>query len=220
MFKTNSEPIDGLPAQRTGDEETATEATFRSIVEQIASGDERGETRLITTFQTGLRWFLARQVGAEAAKDLVQEVLLDTITAIRDAQIKEPARLAGFVRAIARRKVYRQIDGYCAERRRFVDDGLGLPIRSNSPTPEESALERERIDLAARVLREMNPRDREILTRFYLQEQTQEQICAGMAINATQFRLLKSRAKARFGDLGKERERLPRTLRMKRLATA
>ena len=124
------------------------------------------------------------------------------------------------VRAIARRKVYRQIDGYCAERRRFVDDGLRLPIRSNSPSPEERLLERERIDLAARVLREMNPRDREILTRFYLQEQTQEQICAGMAINATQFRLLKSRAKARFGDLGKERERLPRTLRMKRLATA
>ena len=102
MFKTNSEPIDGLRDQRTGDDETATEATFRSIVEQIASGDERGETRLITTFQTGLRWFLARQVGAEAAKDLVQEVLLDTITAIRAAQIKEPERLAGlFVRLLA-----------------------------------------------------------------------------------------------------------------------
>src|SRR4051794_9888842 len=39
MFKTNSEPIDGLPDQRTRDDETATEATFRSIVEQIASGD-------------------------------------------------------------------------------------------------------------------------------------------------------------------------------------
>jgi DNA-directed RNA polymerase specialized sigma subunit len=55
------------------------------------------------------------------------------------------------------------------------------------------------------VLRSMSARDREILTRFYLQEQTQEQICAEMNLTETQFRLLKSRAKARFGELGKRR---------------
>jgi RNA polymerase sigma-70 factor, ECF subfamily len=34
-------------------------------------------------------------------------------------------------------------------------------------------------------------------------EQSQEQICADMGLSYNQFRLLKSRAKARFGELGK-----------------
>jgi RNA polymerase sigma-70 factor (ECF subfamily) len=48
-------------------------------------------------------------------------------------------------------------------------------------------------------------RDKEILTRFYLREQSQEQICAEMSLTETQFRLLKSRAKARFGEIGKKK---------------
>jgi len=51
--------------------------------------------------------------------------------------------------------------------------------------------------------------EREILRRFYLEEQTQEQICAEMGLTETQFRLLKSRAKARFGELGRRRLRHP-----------
>jgi RNA polymerase sigma-70 factor, ECF subfamily len=46
---------------------------------------------------------------------------------------------------------------------------------------------------------------REILTRFYLQEESQEEICAVMILTETQFRLLKSRAKSRFGELGKKK---------------
>jgi hypothetical protein len=36
-------------------------------------------------------------------------------------------------------------------------------------------------------------------------EQTQEEICKEMRLSETQFRLLKSRAKARFGELGRKR---------------
>jgi DNA-directed RNA polymerase specialized sigma subunit len=53
------------------------------------------------------------------------------------------------------------------------------------------------------VLRSVSRRDREILDRFYVQEQTQEQICEEMGLSYNQFRLLKSRAKARFGELGR-----------------
>jgi DNA-directed RNA polymerase specialized sigma subunit len=63
----------------------------------------------------------------------------------------------------------------------------------------------QRNQLIQRVLGELSKRDREILTRFYLYEQTQEQICAEMSLTETQFRLLKSRAKARFGELGKKK---------------
>lgn len=55
------------------------------------------------------------------------------------------------------------------------------------------------------VLEGISARDREILTRFYLHEQTQQQICDEMNLTETQFRLLKSRAKARFGELGRKK---------------
>jgi len=41
------------------------------------------------------------------------------------------------------------------------------------------------------------------LIRFYLHEEPQAVICEKMNLTVTQFRLLKSRAKARFGELGK-----------------
>jgi DNA-directed RNA polymerase specialized sigma24 family protein len=56
-----------------------------------------------------------------------------------------------------------------------------------------------------KVLRGLSARDREVLTRFYLHEQSQEQICREMNLTGTQFRLMKSRAKARFGELGRRR---------------
>ena len=54
-----------------------------------------------------------------------------------------------------------------------------------------------------KVLQKVSRRDREILIRYYLLEQTQEEICSEMNLTETQFRLLKSRAKARFGELGR-----------------
>ena len=66
---------------------------------------------------------------------------------------------------------------------------------------------RQKRDCVARPRRYWPPseRDREALTRFYLQKQSAETICAEMGLPTTQFRLLKSRAKARFAKLDKTR---------------
>jgi DNA-directed RNA polymerase specialized sigma24 family protein len=56
-----------------------------------------------------------------------------------------------------------------------------------------------------RILNSLPKRDREVLARFYLEEQRPERICREMGLSETQFRLVKSRAKARFGELGKSR---------------
>jgi len=64
---------------------------------------------------------------------------------------------------------------------------------------------RSRMSSSCCHLRELSDRDREILTRFYLREQTQDFIFEQMDLSETQFRLLKSRAKARFGELGKKK---------------
>jgi len=79
----------------------------------------------------------------------------------------------------------------------FEVDAEVLTKLTDADLARYRALEREPVLVAYR--------DREILTRFYLQEQTQEEICAEMNLSDTQFRLLKSRAKARFGELGRKK---------------
>jgi hypothetical protein len=44
----------------------------------------------------------------------------------------------------------------------------------------------------------LRPKEREILTRFYLQEQSQETIQQEMNLTETQYRLLKSRSKQKL----------------------
>jgi DNA-directed RNA polymerase specialized sigma subunit len=69
---------------------------------------------------------------------------------------------------------------------------------------EEAAILRQRIGLIRQVLGKLADRDKEILTRFYVDEQTPDQICSEMGLTETQYRLMKSRAKTRFGELGKK----------------
>jgi DNA-directed RNA polymerase specialized sigma24 family protein len=53
------------------------------------------------------------------------------------------------------------------------------------------------------MLARLKVRDREILERFYYGEQAAEQICSEMHLTPTQFRLYKSRAIARCGDIAR-----------------
>jgi hypothetical protein len=54
------------------------------------------------------------------------------------------------------------------------------------------------------VLEQLSKQDREVLTRFYVQELSQGQICSEMGLTDTQFRRVISRARARFTELGKK----------------
>jgi DNA-directed RNA polymerase specialized sigma24 family protein len=62
----------------------------------------------------------------------------------------------------------------------------------------------ERQEIGVTALQILSPRQREILTRFHLHEQTAEQIRREMGLTETQFRLAKSRAKAQFGAISKK----------------
>ena len=80
-----------------------------------------------------------------------------------------------------------------------------MTLSDHQPDPERRVIEQEGQDVALRMLNSLPKRDREVLVRFYLQEQTAEEICRDLNLTETQFRLIKSRAKARYGELGKRR---------------
>jgi RNA polymerase sigma factor (sigma-70 family) len=90
-------------------------------------------------------------------------------------------------------------------RREQTDLETGITVADKKQNPEQEAILRQKTALMKTVLESLNQRDRDILVRFYLMEQSQEQICREMSLTETQFRLLKSRAKAKFGEIGKKK---------------
>jgi RNA polymerase sigma-70 factor (ECF subfamily) len=90
---------------------------------------------------------------------------------------------------------------HCRKDEANVD--IGLRIADRRLNPEQNMVFEQKVALMQETLRQLSDRYREILTRFYLHEETQGKICQEMYLTEIQFRLLKSRAKARFGELGK-----------------
>jgi len=163
---------------------------------------------LYRLFSKGLRFYLCRQTVPQDLEDRLHDVFILIVEAIRRGEIREPERLMGFVRTVARRQVSAHIDRVVHARAKEIPVEGERGIVDGGGSPEQAAIFREREDMIKRVLSELSGRDREILTRFYLKEQSESRVCLEMDLTETQFRLLKSRAKARFGDLGKKKLRV------------
>src|SRR5712692_3690555 len=176
-----------------------------ALVESIKSCERSGMEELYSVFSRGVRFYLCRQLGAQDLDDQVHDTFVIVVQAITKGELREPERLMGFVRTVVRRQVAAQIDRAVQTRREQAEIDRTSSMSDHGNTPEEAAIIRQHEEVAEAVLRSISVRDREILTRFYLREQTQEQICGEMNLSDTQFRLLKSRAKARFGEMGRKR---------------
>jgi len=178
---------------------------WTNLVEKIKADDHGGMEDLYRVFSKGVRFYLCRQLGPQDLEDKVHDTFLIVVQAVRRGELREPERLMGFVRTVVRRQVAAQIDRSVQSRREQAELATTTAVSDNRNTPEEAAIERQHEEVAEAVLRSISGRDREILTRFYLLEQGQEEICEEMNLSETQFRLLKSRAKARFGELGRKK---------------
>ncbi|HEY4360914.1 MAG TPA: sigma-70 family RNA polymerase sigma factor [Bryobacteraceae bacterium] len=194
------------PETNPGDSgDTEAYAGWVELVDRIRTGASDGMEELYALFSKGIRFYLCRQLGPQELDDKVHDTFVVVVQAIRRGELREPERLMGFVRTIVRRQVAAHIDKVVHSRREQIELDSTVRVADPRDNPEESAIFRQRTELIQRVLGELTDRDREILTRFYLYEQSQDQICSEMALTETQFRLLKSRAKARFGELGKKK---------------
>jgi RNA polymerase sigma-70 factor (ECF subfamily) len=178
---------------------------WQDLVERIHKGEESGMEELYRLFGRGIRYYLCRQLGHQELDDKVHDTFVIVVQAIRRGELREPDRLMGFVRTVVRRQVAAYIDDAVHSRRDELNLDMGVRVADRRNNPEQSAAFRQKMDLMLEVLRNLSERDREILTRFYLDEQSQETICHEMVLTETQFRLLKSRAKARFGEIGKRK---------------
>jgi RNA polymerase sigma-70 factor (ECF subfamily) len=184
---------------------TTQEPSWSLLVDRIRSGDPAGMEHLYAVFSKGVRYYLWRQFGAHDLDDKVHDIFLIVTQSIRRGDLREPERLMGYVRTVLRRQVAAYIEEAVHLRRNEMEIDPALNLTDRGISPERRVVEKETQEVAMRVLRSLPARDREVLVRFYLKEQSADQICREMELTDTQFRLIKSRAKARYGELGKRR---------------
>jgi RNA polymerase sigma-70 factor, ECF subfamily len=174
------------------------------LVRRVQRGDAGGMLDLYEYILRGLRPYLARQLRPQDYRDKIHSIFVDVVVAIQQGQLREPERLMGFARTIARRKVSCYIDAAASDRRNQVEIGSLFGVASPGATPEQEMVSQEQRELVRLTLARLSEREAEILSRFYLQEQTEMQIRSEMDLTHTQYRLLKWRSKARFEQVSRK----------------
>ena len=174
---------------------------WKTVVEQIRAGEPPGEEELYRNLATGARLFLQRRLGTQDVDDLVHDLFVIVVETIRRGDLREPERLMGFVRTVLHRQMSLGISRMIHKRETSINLESAAALTAAEPTPEQRTVARQKTAIMMQVLRKMGARDREVLRRFYLHEESPERIRMEMNLTETQFNLLKSRAKARLTEL-------------------
>ena len=172
-------------------------------VHRICQGDREAVEQLYLYFGRGIRLFLLRQVGPQELEDRVHDAFLLVVGAIRRGEIRNPSRLPGFIRTVLRRQVADHTRAAVHERRTCIDAETAYDLRDGHRSPEDVFNLKQRVALMHGMLQQLDGVDRDLLVRFYINEEAPEAICAALNMSVGQFRLRKWRAKARFGTLAR-----------------
>ena len=181
------------------------EAELQRIIAQIAAGDRAAETDLVNRFQRGVTLLARKYARPNESRiaDIVQTVLMNTLERLRLGALREAAALPGYLRTCVINEVtmmYRDRNTTSGEDVSTADGKIAE--LTTSDTPE---LRASRAQLLRNVVRAIDslpvPRDRELLIRFYLREESRDEVCAALRIDESHFRRVLHRARARLHDL-------------------
>lgn len=175
----------------------------------IQSGRSEAVEEMYSRVMPGLKAFLSMRVQRDCVDDCSHEIFLALIRFIESGTVRDFRCLPGIMRTIAIRIIAEHKKSRYSSALSIDAVTLARCVPDLRSNPEAEFEQKARMTLALQTLAALKARDRELLRRFYLEEQSQEQICLEMGLTETQFRLLKSRAKARFGELGRKRMRRP-----------
>lgn len=187
-------------AEPQSDDSEAARAS--ALAERIAAGDREAEAALITTYSRGLLFFLQRQGRTrDEADDLHQETFRIVIERLRGSGLDDPAALGSFLRGVA---LQLSRGNWRKQQRRKTDtdeDAIALQAdAAKGALPE--LLDKERARLVRQTIEELPvERDRQLLYRFYVAEESRETICGELDLNVGHFHRVLFRARQRFKEL-------------------
>jgi RNA polymerase sigma-70 factor (ECF subfamily) len=166
----------------------------RRISRGLPTEADAAETEIARRFAPRIRLFGLRRLRDEAAaQDLVQEVLVTTLEALRAGRVEQPERLASFVLGTCRMTV---ANLRRSEQRRarllaqFADELAPSPHSSG-----RALLDRDRL---ADCLESLPVRDRTVVALTFYLERGADEIARELGTSPGNVRVLRHRALARL----------------------
>lgn len=172
------------------------------LANRIGRGDSSAETELVKRYGEGVRFLLQRKTqDHQLAEDIWQDTFQLVIEKLRNAAIKEPDKLPGYIRGIANNLLIGHHRKTARRRTSAQSDILdAIPDHTSNPADEVSRNQISR--LVRNVLNKLPvQRDREILLRYYVSDEDKETICNDLGLDSLHFNRVLFRAKKRLGEL-------------------
>ncbi len=169
------------------------------LAEQIRSGDAEAEEELVGHFGRGIGVILrAVTRDRELAEDLYQETFRLAVEKLRQGALNDPEKLGSFLAGTARNLASDHRRRTFRRRTDTAGDTL-TSLPDTAPDQLGELLRKEKAALARRVIGELeNPRDREMILRFYVHEEPKPAICEDLDLTPRHFDRVLFRARQRY----------------------
>ncbi len=168
----------------------------------LRRGDRSAEAELVERYGRGVLYLLKRKTrDPELALDLRQETFRVAIEHLRAGGLEDAARIGAYLRGIAVNLAI--ADARKSTRRATTADSDAIELAADPTAGPAENVSTEQIRAAVRGLLDELPvqRDREILLRFYINDEDKDSICAGLGVDSAHFNRVLFRAKERFREL-------------------
>lgn len=154
----------------------------------------------------GLRALILRRVhDPEVAADILQDAAVTTLEKLRSGEIARPENLGGYLYRVAINHLrnHRRKDHSAQS----SAEGLDELRDEDEGDPEWERVGRPQWAAAARRMLEEMPgeRDRELLVRFYLNDEAKDALCRELQLSSEHFNRVIFRARNRFRELLEQR---------------
>lgn len=169
------------------------------LVARIAAGDRSAESEFVHKYAHGVRVLVRRHCrpGDSVVEDLAQEVLSRVLTRLRAGAIRDTAALPAYIQTTIAHAASAE---YRARRASEPIEAIEHLAGEGSPA-EQLGADQLRQTLQTLLAELPVERDRELLRRFYLDEQAKEDVCRQLGIDPAHFHRVVFRARERFRAL-------------------
>lgn len=149
----------------------------------------------------GLRALILRRVrDPEVAADILQDAAVTTLEKLRSGEIARPENIGGYLFRVA----INHLRNHRRKDRTALSSEEGLAdLRHVQEDPEWELVGRPQWMAAARRVLDQMPaaRDRELLLRFYLNDEEKDALCRELGLSCEHFNRVIFRARLRFREL-------------------
>ncbi len=173
----------------------------KSLVERILKGDQTAESEMVERYNRGMLFMLRhRSKNQTLAEDISQETWRVVLQKIRAGDLNDPTKLSAFIVQTAKNQLLMHYRS--SHQTKITLEDRADETVDNADQPQQVLEKYNLAQVVKKLVAELKtPRDRELIMRFYIQEEDKHSICKDFDLTELHFNRVLFRARQRFKEL-------------------